>query len=156
MAIEKVREYFKKMGIENRIMEFEVSSATVMEAAEAIGSESGEIAKSIGFLVDGKPVLIVARGDTKVNSGKFKKEFSQKPKMIPADLAEEYIGHQVGGVCPFAVKEDVKIYLDESLKKYEFVYPACGSSNNAIKCSIEELEKYSKHEKWVDVCKDME
>ena len=117
MAIEKVREYFKKMGIENRIMEFEVSSATVMEAAEAIGSESGEIAKSIGFLVDGKPVLIVARGDTKVNSGKFKKEFSQKPKMIPADLAEEYIGHQVGGVCPFAVKEDVKIYLDESLKK---------------------------------------
>ena len=149
MAIEKVREYFKKMGIENRIMEFEVSSATVKEAAEAIGSESGEIAKSIGF-------LIVARGYTKVNSGKFKKEFSQKPKMIPADLAEEYIGHQVGGVCPFAVKEDVKIYLDESLKKYEFVYPACGSGNSAIKCSIEELEKYSKHEKWIDVCKDME
>lgn len=155
MSIERVREYFKKFEIEDKIMEFDVSSATVKEAAAVLGVKEGEIAKSIGFLVEDKPILVISSGDVKVNGGKFKRQFSQKPKMIPFELAQEYIGHQVGGVCPFAVNDGVKVYLDESLKKYDFVYPACGSSSSAIKLSIKEMEKYSNYEKWVDVCKEI-
>lgn len=153
MAIEKVREYFKPFGIENRILEFDVSSATVELAAEAVGCEGKRIAKTLSFLVDGAAVLIVCAGDTKVDNPKYKAEFHTKAKMLAFEQVEELIGHAVGGVCPFAVNEGVRVFLDESLKRFETVYPACGSSNSAIELSLEELEKYSNAEKWVDICK---
>lgn len=153
MAIEKVREYFKTFGIEDRILEFDVSSATVELAAQAVGCEGKRIAKTLSFLVDEKAVLIVCAGDTKVDNPKYKAEFHTKAKMLAFEQVEELIGHAVGGVCPFAVNEGVKIFLDESLKRFETVYPACGSSNSAIELTLEELEKYSNAEKWVDICK---
>ena len=153
MAIEKVREYFKTFGIEDRILEFDVSSATVELAAEAVGCEGKRIAKTLSFLVDEKAVLIVCAGDTKVDNPKYKAEFHTKAKMLAFEQVEELIGHAVGGVCPFAVNEGVRIFLDESLKRFETVYPACGSSNSAIELTLEELEKYSNAEKWVDICK---
>lgn len=153
MAIEKVKEYFKKNGIENRIMEFDCSSATVELAAKALNTEPCRIAKTLSFMVDGKPILIVAAGDTKVDNPKYKAEFLTKAKMLTADEAIILIGHAVGGICPFAVNDGVTVYLDESLKRFDSVYPACGSSNSAIELSIKELEKYSNFVKWVDVCK---
>ena len=153
MAIEKVREYFKTFGIEDRILEFDVSSATVELAAQAVGCEGKRIAKTLSFLVDEKAVLIVCAGDTKVDNPKYKAEFHTKAKMLAFEQVEELIGHAVGGVCPFAVNEGVRIFLDESLKRFETVYPACGSSNSAIELTLEELEKYSNAEKWVDICK---
>ena len=153
MAIEKVREYFKGFGIEERILEFDVSSATVELAAEAVGCEGKRIAKTLSFLVDGNAVLVVCAGDTKIDNPKYKAEFHTKAKMLAFEDVERLIGHAVGGVCPFAINEGVRVFLDESLKRFETVYPACGSSNSAIELTLEELEKYSNAEKWVDICK---
>lgn len=153
MAIEKVRDYFKKHGIEYRIREFEVSSATVDLAAAALGCEGKRIAKSLTFLVNDEAVMIVAAGDAKVNNSKFKAIFQTKAKMLTPEQVDSLIGHSVGGVCPFAINEGVRVFLDDSLKRFETVFPACGSSNSAIELSIPELEKYSGFEKWIDVCK---
>ena len=138
------------------MIEFERSSATVAEAAVAAGCTEGEIAKNLSFLVGDKPILIVVAGDCKIDNAKYKKEFFAKAKMIPFEMVEELIGHQVGGVCPFGIKEGVTIYLDESLKRFEMVYPACGSSNSAIRLTLSELEEASGFQKWIDVCKLME
>ena len=153
MSIEKVKEYFKNFGIENRILEFDVSSATVELVAQALGCEGCRIAKTISFMVDGGAVLIVCAGDAKIDNAKYKAYFGTKAKMLSYEEASELIGHAVGGICPFATNEGVKIYLDESLKRFETVFPACGSSNSAIELTIPELEKYSSYIDWIDVCK---
>lgn len=154
MAINKVKKYFKELGIDNRILEFDVSSATVQLAAEAIGCEPERIAKSISLSVNDQVIIIVTAGNVKIDNSKFKQEFNTKAKMLKFEEVEEKIGHAVGGVCPFAINDGVKVYLDISLKQFDYVYPACGSSNSAIKLSIEELEKYSNYIKWVDVSKN--
>ena len=154
MAIEKVREYFKKYGLEDHIQEFEVSSATVELAAEALQCEPCRIAKTLSFMVNGSPILIVTAGDARIDNHKYKARFEAKAKMLTPEEAETLVGHAVGGVCPFAVNVDVVVYLDESLKRFQTVFPACGSSNSAIELTIEELEKYSAFASWVDVCKD--
>ena len=154
MAINKVKEYFKQYNMENRIQEFDVSSATVELAAEALGCEGKRIAKTLSFLVDDKAILIVAAGDAKIDNPKYKQAFSCKAKMLSYEQVEEMIGHAVGGVCPFAIDENVIVYLDESLKRFETVFPACGSSNSAIELTISELEKHSGATGWIDVCKD--
>ena len=153
MAIDKVKKYFQQWGIEDRIQEFDVSSATVALAAEALRCEECRIAKTLSFHVYEQVVLIVTAGDARVDNKKYKACFGKKAKMLAFDEAEPLIGHAVGGVCPFAVNEGVRVYLDESLKRFETVFPACGSSNSAIELTIPELEKYSGFEKWVDVCK---
>ena len=153
MSIERVRAYFKTLGIESRILEFPVSSATVELAAAALGTEGKRIAKTLSFLVDGKAVLIVTAGDAKIDNRKFKDFFRVKAKMLSYEQVTELIGHAVGGVCPFAVNEGVEVYLDESLKRFETVFPACGSGNSAIELTIPELEKYSGYKEWVDVTK---
>ena len=153
MSIEKVREHFKTLGIEDRIMEFDVSSATVELAAVAVGVEGARIAKTLSFLVKDDPILIVTAGDGRVDNKKYKATFGAKAKMLTHEQAAEMIGHAVGGVCPFAVNEGVKVYLDENLKRFETVFPACGSSNSAIELTIPELERYSSYIEWVDVCK---
>lgn len=154
MAIEKVREYFKQFGIENKILEFEVSSATVELAAAALGCEPKRIAKSLTFVGPSGPIMIVAAGDARIDNSKYKAQFGLKAKMLSFEEAESLVGHAVGGVCPFATNEGVQVFLDNSLKRFDFVFPACGSSNSAIKLSIPELEKYSNFTAWVDVCKD--
>lgn len=156
MAIELVKEYFKQYGMEGRIVEFEESSATVELAAKAAGCEPERIAKTLSFWVDDQCILIVAAGDAKVDNAKYKATFSKKAKMLSFDEVEDTIGHAVGGVCPFGIKKGVKVYLDESLKRFETVFPAAGSSNSAIELNIPELEKYSNMEGWVDVCKAWE
>lgn len=156
MAIDKVREYFKSYGMEERIREFTVSSATVALAAQALGCAPQRIAKTLSFLVQEAPVLIVAAGDVKIDNSKYKKQFGTKAKMLSPQQVSEMIGHEIGGVCPFAVNEGVKVYLDESLKRFETVFPACGSSNSAIELTIPEMEKYAGEEGWVDVCKLIE
>ncbi len=153
MAIEKVREYFKAFGMEHKILEFSTSSATVELAAQALGCEPARIAKTLSYDVNGETVLIVLAGDVKTNNSKFKETFHTKATMLKFEEAEERIGHAVGGVCPFAVNHDVKVYLDESLKRFETVFPACGSSNSAIELTIKELEKYANPVSWVDVGK---
>ena len=153
MAIERVKDYFREIGLEDRIQEFTVSSATVALAAQALGCEECRIAKTLSFHVDEKVVLIVAAGDAKIDNPKYKAQFGTKAKMLAFDEAEELIGHAVGGVCPFAVNEGVEVYLDVSLKRFETVFPACGSSNSAIELNMEELEKYSGSLAWIDVCK---
>lgn len=153
MAIEKVRAYFNEKGIGDRIQEFEVSSATVALAAQALGCDENRIAKTLSFHVGDKVILIVAAGDAKIDNPKYKAFFGAKAKMLAFEEAEELIGHAVGGVCPFAVKEGVEVYLDESLKRFETVFPACGSSNSAIELTIDELEEYSELISWIDVCK---
>ncbi len=153
MAIDQVRAYFKQYGMEERIQEFDTSSATVELAAAALHCESQRIAKTLSFLADGQALLIVAAGDVKIDNSKYKAQFKTKAKMLSAQQAETLIGHAVGGVCPFAVKEGVKVYLDQSLKRFATVYPACGSANSAIELTIPELEKYSGFAAWVDVCK---
>ena len=154
MAIEKVREYFRKYGIEDRIQEFDVSSATVELAAEALNCEPCRIAKTLAFKVDEAPVLIVAAGDARIDNPKYKAQFGTKAKMLTPDETASLTGHAVGGVCPFAVNDGAKIYLDISLKRFDTVFPACGSSNSAIELKIEELERYSSFISWIDVCKD--
>ena len=153
MAIERVKDYFREIGLEDRIQEFTVSSATVQLAAQALGCEECRIAKTLSFHVDDKVVLIVAAGDAKIDNSKYKAQFGTKAKMLTFDEVEELIGHAVGGVCPFAVNEGVEVYLDVSLKRFETVFPACGSSNSAIELNMEELEKYSGSLAWIDVCK---
>lgn len=153
MSIERVREYFKTLGIADRIKEIDESSATVALAAKALGCVEGRIAKTISFSLDGAPILIVAAGDIKIDNAKYKARFGKKAKMLSHEEAAELIGHAVGGVCPFAVNEGVKIYLDESLKRFQTVFPACGSSNSAIELSCDELYELSGALAWVDVCK---
>lgn len=153
MAIEKVRKYLATFGAEDRIQEFDVSSATVELAAEALGCSAERIAKTLAFLVDGSPILIVASGDARIDNPKFKGQFHTRAKMVAPDTAEELVGHAVGGVCPFAVVKGVPVYLDVSLKRFSTVFPACGSSNSVIELSITELEEFSQHKDWVDVCK---
>lgn len=157
MSIEKAREYLSKFGVENRIVELPVSSATVELAAKALGREPGMIAKTISFYdKDGGVILIVAAGDTKIDNKRFKERFGLKAKMLTHEDAEKLIGHAVGGICPFGVNEGVRVFLDESLKRFETVFPACGSSNSEIELTIEELEKYAAPKEWVDVCKGWE
>ncbi len=153
MSVEKVREYFKTKGIDERIQEFEVSSATVSLAAKALECEESRIAKTLSFHIGEKVVLIVTAGDAKIDNPKYKARFGTKAKMLSFDEAEPLIGHAVGGVCPFAVNEGVDIYLDISLKRFNTVFPACGSSNSAIELSLRELEEYSDFIEWIDVCK---
>ena len=153
MSVEKVKKYFEEKGIADRIQEYEISSATVALAAKALQCEENRIAKTLSFHVGKKVVLIVAAGDAKINNAKYKAQFGAKAKMLSFDEAEPLIGHAVGGVCPFAVNEGVETYLDISLKRFNTVFPACGSSNSAIELSLEELEEYSDYKEWVDVCK---
>lgn len=153
MAIEKVRNYFKEQGIAERIQEFEISSATVALAAQALNCEEGRIAKTLSFRVGDRIILVVAAGDVKIDNAKYKARFGAKAKMLSPGEAELFIGHAVGGICPFAVNAGVETYLDVSLKRFPAVFPACGSSNSAIELSLEELEKYSQFLGWVDVCR---
>lgn len=153
MSIDKVRAYLKKYNRENDIKEFEVSSATVELAAQALGCKPELIAKTLSFNVNDKPILIVAAGDAKVDNKKYKSKFGTKAKMLSFEEVEPAIGHAVGGVCPFGINEGVEVYLDDSLKRFEKVYPACGSSNSAIELTIPELEQFSNYIEWVDVCK---
>lgn len=156
MAIDKVREYFKQYGREQDILEFPVSSATVELAAQAVGCEPAHIAKTLSFLLGDEGILIVAAGDAKVDNHKYKETFHTKAKMMTPEQAVELVGHAVGGVCPFGIKPGIKVYLDESLKRFDIVYPACGSANSAVKLTIPELERASACEGWVDVCKGWE
>lgn len=156
MAIEKVRAYFAQFGMEDRILEFEVSSATVELAAIAVGVEGKRITKTLSFLVGDKPILIATAGDAKISNPKFREQFRTKAKMIPFEQVEALIGHGVGGVCPFAINPGVEVYLDVSLKRFETVFPAAGSENSAIELTCEELEKYAGALGWIDVCKDWE
>ena len=154
MSITKVRENFTAKGIADRILEFDVSSATVSLAAEALGCAEQRIAKTLSFHLPERVILIVAAGDAKIDNGKYKAQFGTKAKMLSYDEAEPLIGHAVGGVCPFAVNEGVEVYLDESLRRFDTVYPACGSSSSAIEMTPSELEEYSDNFiGWVDVCK---
>ena len=153
MSIEKVKSYFSQFGIDDRIQEFDVSSATVELASQALHCEPCRIAKTLSFLVNGAPILIVTAGDMKIDNGKYKTQFGTKAKMLKADEVTQLVGHSVGGVCPFAVNDGVKVFLDESLKRFQTVFPACGSCNSAIELTIPELELYSMFISWVDVCK---
>lgn len=156
MSIEVVRAHFKTLGIEDRIQEFPVSSATVELAAQALNCAPARIAKTLSFKVEDNAILIVAAGDAKVDNSKFKSHFHTKAKMLTADEVVEFVGHAVGGVCPFAVKDGVAIYLDESLKRFQTVFPACGSANSAIELTIPELEQYIGNCSWINVCKGWE
>lgn len=154
MSLVKVQEYLKKYQKDQDIIVLEESSATVAEAAHALHCKEEEIAKSLSFrLNDNECIIIVTAGDAKIDNSKYKAEFNTKAKMLNFDEVEKCIGHAVGGVCPFAINDNVIVYLDESLKRFDYVYPACGSSNSAIKLTIKELEQYSNFKKWIDVCK---
>lgn len=153
MAIDRVRAYLRTFGAEERILEFPVSSATVALAAQALGCEEARIAKTLSFAQGEGCILVVAAGDAKVDNAKFKARFAMKAKMLSPDDAERLVGHAVGGVCPFGVNAGVPVYLDESLRRFETVFPACGSANSAIELTLEELERFSRAEGWVDVCK---
>lgn len=155
MAIEIVREYFRELGIEDRIMEFPVSSATVELAAEAVGTEPARICKTLSFLKpEGGCILIQAAGDARIDNRKFKDQFHTKAKMLKPEQVVEYTGHAIGGVCAFGIKRaDVEVYCDDSMKRFETMFPACGSDNSAIELTLEELERYSNALGWIDVCK---
>ncbi len=153
MAIDKVKEYFALLGCADDIMEFDTSSATVELAAQAVGCEPAHIAKTLSFEVEDRVALVVCAGDARIANPKFKARFGCKPRMLAADMAEDRIGHAVGGVCPFAVNDGCDVYLDESLRRFEVVYPACGSSNSAIALTLDKLEAYTPGSSWVDVCK---
>lgn len=156
MSIEKVRDYFKNTEMEANILEFETSSATVELAAQALNCEPDRIAKSLSFLIDDKPIIILVSGLSRIDNPKYKAQFNTKAKMIPFEEVEKYIGHAPGGVCPFAVNEGTRVYLDNSLKAYDIVFPAAGSSNSAVKMTIAQLEKYSNYIEWIDVTKKAE
>lgn len=156
MSIERVRQYFKTKGLDGKIQEFDVSSATVALAAKALHCEESRIAKTLSFHVGEKLILIVAAGDAKIDNAKYKAQFGTKAKMLSSDEVEPAIGHAIGGVCPFAVNAGVETYLDVSLKRFSTVFPACGSPNSAIELSPEELEEYSDCVGWIDVCKIIE
>lgn len=154
MSIQKVREYLKPFNKDTEIIEFNESSATVPLAAKVLGVAEGEIAKTLSFRGENGCIIVVMAGDKKIDNAKFKAEFHLKARMLTPEEAHEYTGHQVGGVCPFAIEGEIPVYLDQSLKAHSYVYPACGSSNSAIKLTIEELEKLSNMRKWIDVTKD--
>ena len=156
MAIERVKEYFRKFDMEDRIIELSESSATVELAAQALNCEPARIAKSLSFMVGEKPILIISAGDVKVDNAKYKARFGAKAKMLTAEEVETLVGHAVGGVCPFGINEGVTVYLDESLMRFTTVFPACGSGNSAIELTIPEMEQYSGYEEWVNVCKKRE
>ncbi|AKO93170.1 YbaK/EbsC family protein [Priestia filamentosa] len=156
MSIEKVKSYFANYGMENKIIQLKESSATVELAAQALGCEPERIAKTLSFRVGEEVVLIVAAGDAKIDNRKYREEFETKAKMLSANEVEPLTGHRIGGVCPFAVNEGVSVYLDQSLQRFQTVFPACGSGNSAIELTIEQLEEYSKYIKWIDVCKGWE
>ena len=156
MALDKVKEFFAGTELDGKIVELNQSSATVDLAAAAIGCEADRIAKTLSFLIEDKPLIIVVSGKSKIDNAKYRHKFETKAKMIPFDQVEDYIGHAPGGVCPFAVKDNVKVYLDQSLKRHETVFPAAGSENSAVKLTIPQLEKYSGYEAWVDVTKTAE
>ena len=153
MSITRAREYFAKFGMENRIIEFATSSATVALAAVAAGCEEARICKTLSFMGKEGPLLILVAGDVKIDNHKYKEQFGVKAKMLTVEQVEELIGHAVGGVCPFGIKEGVAVYLDDSMRRFETMFPACGSSNSAIELTIEELEKYSGYKAWVNVGK---
>ena len=156
MSIERARAYLAEKGVADRIRELDHSSATVDLAAEALGVEPARIAKTLSFMLHETPILIVTAGDAKIDNHKYKSFFGVKAKMLTPEEAKTLIGHAVGGVCPFGVPENVKIYLDRSLNRFETVFPACGSSNSAIELTIPELEELSAMTEWVDVCKGWE
>lgn len=156
MSIERAKDYFRKYGMESRIREFPVSSATVELAAQAVHTEPQRIAKTLSFLVNDKAILIVTAGDAKIDNARYKAQFHIKAKMLAPGQVGEMIGHAIGGVCPFGINDGVTVYLDESLKRFETVFPACGSSNSAIELTIPELEQYSGFTSWVNVCKGWE
>ncbi|WP_313893581.1 YbaK/EbsC family protein [Psychrobacillus sp.] len=156
MAIELVRDYFEQFGIADQILEFDASSATVELAAQALNVEPSRIAKTLSFKKEVNCILVVAAGDAKIDNAKFKATFGVKAKMLTPDEVHDQVGHAVGGVCPFGIPENVAVYLDESLKRFETIYPACGSSNSAIKLTCEELYTYANAQEWVDVCKGWE
>ena len=153
MSLEKVKQYFDALGLGQRIHVLDQSSATVEEAAVAVGCEPERIAKTMSFLLGDDPILIVTAGDARVDNKKYKEYFHQKAKMIPGELVEKYIGHAPGGVCPFAIPQGTKVFLDIFLKRFAIVYPAAGTSNSAIELSIKELEDSSAYTAWIDVCK---
>ncbi len=153
MAIERVKEFFKQYDMDKNIKEFDVSSATVELAAKALGCEPEHIAKTLSFSVNDEPILIVMAGDSKVDNQKYKAYFGKKAKMLSADEVESKIGHAVGGVCPFGINGGITVYLDESLKRFETVFPACGSTNSAIELTIDEMERFSGYKEWINVCK---
>ena len=154
MAIETAREFFAKYGMADRIRELDRSSATVELAAQALGCEPCRIAKTLSFSVNGSPILIVAAGDAKIDNPKYKAQFGVKARMLTPDEVESLVGHAVGGVCPFGIRAGVTVYLDESLKRFATVFPACGSGNSAIELTIPELETYSGFTAWIDVCRN--
>lgn len=151
MSFEKAKQHLGKYGLADRIREFTVSSATVALAAEALGTEEARIAKSLSFMTPNGAILVIAAGDAKVSNGKFKATFQTKAKMLAYDEVEHLIGHGVGGVCPFGVNEGVKVYLDESLRRFDTVYPAAGTASSAVELSVAELEAASEAIGWVDV-----
>ena len=153
MGLNQVKDFFREYGMEDRIQEFAVSSATVELAAKAVHCEPCRIAKTLSFMVSSGPILIVTAGDAKIDNPKYKAQFGTKAKMLTAEEAVDLIGHPVGGICPFAVAEGVTVYLDKSLKRFDTVFPACGSDNSAIELTLDELEKYSAFTSWIDVCK---
>ena len=153
MSLEKAVRHLARYGLKERVQQFDASSATVELAAQALGCEPAHIAKSLSFLVGDGAVLVVAAGDAKVDNPRYKAQFGTKAKMIPPAQVEQLVGHAVGGVCPFGVNEGVRVYLDESLRRFKTVFPAAGSANSAIELSMEELEKYSHAREWIDVCK---
>lgn len=153
MSVEAVKEYLKPFGLSGQVLELAESSATVELAAHALGTQPARIAKTLSFLVGEEAVLIVAAGDAKIDNAKYKAQFHQKAKMLTPQQVLELVGHPVGGVCPFAIREGVAVYLDESLKRFETVFPACGSGNSAIQLTIPQLEETSRAAGWVDVCK---
>lgn len=151
MSVESVRSYLAEFGLANKILEFEESSATVELAAHAVGTEPARIAKTLSFMIDGAPVLIVFAGDARINNQAFKAQFHTKAKFLTPEQAVELVGHAVGGVCPFAVHEGVSVYLDESLRRFDVVYPAAGSSSSAVELTIAELERASRAIGWINV-----
>jgi len=155
MSLQKAKEYLKKYNLDNRVLEFNTSSATVEQAANVIRCKPMEIAKTLSFIIEDVPILIVAAGDVKVDNSKYKEQFGVKAKMIDKEQVEILIGHAVGGVCPFGINEGVKVYLDTSLKRLDTIYPACGSANSAIKLTLKELEEATSYPTWLDVCKQI-
>ena len=153
MSVELVKKYFENTELEGKVLEFPTSSATVELAADAVGTEPDRIAKTMAFLLGDEAIVIVVSGLSRIDNKKFKAQFHTKAKMIPFAAVEEYLGHPPGGVCPFALKEGVKVYLDVSLRAHKTVFPAAGSENSAIETTIDQLERFTSYEEWVDVCR---
>lgn len=153
MAFDKAFAYLRDQGLEDRVVVPEQETATVEEAAAALGCEPAHIAKTMAFLVEDSPILILCAGDGRVNNSLFKKAFHTKPKMIPGDRVEALVGHAPGGVCPFGIARDIPVYMDESLKRFAVVYPACGDDRSGVRLSVQELEESARARGWVDVCK---